>query len=436
MYKVRIGITVMLFTFIAVSPLYNTNAEVYKETVQGQVCNAETVVERVDDILNGFLYKYEGYGGYDYETVKKAAESGTIYNFTVASSSYINRANALSSIMKVIGLNDDLVCSAQLIESNELDVHQSYSNGSTVVAQYIWSALEKFESSYEYEVSDSKGFKGSLTSLDGVRFYPQRSCTIEEVLRFIARAINSDNSENYIDIARENGICSEEMLDRIKDHITVSELKDILVNLYSVKGDVYYSNSYKNVPASPLLDSDHESTYFEKYIKTQTFVPSETEINGTSVTIMENKWGTKAISLRDLMTAYNANIEWDNGEIIVEKENRERYVFFLDGYPGQIRLCNDGQLCTQETVYSEYMTGNMPIEEITFFGQYEMINDSIYVYPSAYFSVLGFMELKSEIKPSELQYQFWGSTDSDPEPLYSKWNRPGWELYHNSDRLM
>ena len=116
-----------------------------------------------------------------------AVQSGEIYNFRYNGNSYINRANALASIIKVMGLSDDFINHLLLVEDNNYDVYYSYNSSSVFTAQYILSALRTFDDVEDYEVSDSNGFKGSLTSLDNAQFYPHRNCTIEEALRFIGR---------------------------------------------------------------------------------------------------------------------------------------------------------------------------------------------------------------------------------------------------------
>lgn len=418
---------------LAVMSMCLANSVSAEQPTEVSVCNAKTIEERVDDILNSFLYSYEkdseGFStiGGDYDAVMNAVQSGEIYNFRYDGNSYINRANALASIIKVMGVSDDFINHLLLVEDNNYDVYYSYNSGSVFTAQYILSALRTFDDVEDYEVSDSNGFKGSLTSLDNAQFYPHRNCTIEEALKFIARAINSENSEDYIGIARKNNLCSEEMLGRVKDYITVSELRNILINMYSAKGDVYYSNSYVHEPSSPLLDSEHESTYYDKYLKMYTFSPTEVEIKGKSVSIMENGFGAKAVNLRDLMTAYNSQIKWNNGEITITNEDGESYVFYLDGFPGQIRLCSDEQICTKRSTYLEDTDNQVKVERINFFGEYEMINDSIYLYPCAYFSVLGAMGLESEMKPSELSYK---TNDDIIEKLYTQARGCFWDLFY------
>ena len=421
MFKEKIITMPIIIAVVCLIFNYNTKADESSYTVT----NALSVEDRVDEILNSFLYQYKGLGCYDYLTVKNASESGYIYNSNLDMNSHINRANTLASIMKVIGLDEDLVQNISLIEDQEYDLIQSYNNGSIFIANYIESALIKFDGYNKYDTSDSAGFKGSLANLDGVKFYPQRECTIEETLRFIARAINSDNSEDYIEIARDNGICSEEMLGRVNDYITISELRNILINLYSAKGDVYYTNSYEHLPALPQRDTEHDTTYYEKYVQAHTFSDSTVNVNGHTVSIMENGFGTKAVSLHDIIASYNAKIDWDNGKMTVTMDTGEHYTFFLEGYQGQIRLGNDGQLSNAQTVST--LSGSFN-KRINLLGQYEMINGSVYLYPYAYFSILGFMDLRSEISPSELSYTYWGSSEEDTYHLYNDWRSTRWEL--------
>ena len=56
-----------------------------------------------------------------------------------------------------------------------------------------------------------------------------------------------------------------------------------------------------------------------------------------------------------------------------------------------------------------------------------MINDSIYLYPCAYFSVLGAMGLESEMKPSELSYK---TNDDIIEKLYTQARGCFWDLFY------
>lgn len=234
----------------------------------------------------------------------------------------------------------------------------------------------------------------------------------------MARAIDAECSEDYAGIAIANGICDVETIAKENEYITVSMLKEMLINFYADKGDVYYDGSW----SYPELDPDRKSSYYEKYKTMHTFDQCSITENGHEVAAAKNGWGTTLVKLRDIMTAYNVNTEWDNGKVRLTDSDGQECVVYLDRTPGMIRIGNDNTLCMyiSKEESDEYTMGAEYFGIIDF-GQCEMINDSIYLYPKALFSLLGYMGITIETKPADISYN-----ERDEQAAYDLWKQWIW----------
>lgn len=146
-----------------------------------QMQNALPVVTRVDEIIEGALYKYvEDYDRDDLEEQSNAANEyagnlngifsqGLIYNFDYDYNSFVTRADALECIIKVIGQVDDQVPGRwESVGMRSLDLYDAYHYGSVYAENYIWSAANMTQEYRvtEYKPNDKTGCKGCLTLID------------------------------------------------------------------------------------------------------------------------------------------------------------------------------------------------------------------------------------------------------------------------------
>lgn len=400
--------------------------------------NALPIESRMDEVIEGALYKYIKDGSLSEKekwneycnNINNMLNEGNAYNFYYDDDSFVSRADAIECIMKVIGLTDDLSSNAPSVVTMSTDILDTFNFGSIYAQNYIWSA-SNMASEYAasgYDPNDKTGCKGCLTLLNTEHnseymFYPERYCTIKEALMFIARAIDADCSEDYVCIALANDICDVGTIAQENEYITVSLLREMLIKFYGVKGDVYYNNLYDGSGSIPKIDSDSESTYYEKYQKMHTFnIYSITE-NGYGVSAAENGWGTKLVKLRDIMAAHNIDTEWDNGRIKLTDANGIEHVIYLDRTEGQARVGNDNALCMyiskEESLEYKIMTQYFGI---ILFGQYEMINDSVYLYPQTLFSLFGYMGIKLELTTEYFDYY------RDDQRAYGLWENWIWPV--------
>lgn len=414
--------------------------------------NALPVETRVNEIMEASLYKYvdknttqerdwiensnnaeneawiehvnSTYNEYQ-NNINNILDNGNIYNFYCNDEDFVCRADVLEAIMKVIGLTDDMTSLTPVAMNINTDVTDSFDYGSVYAQNYIWSA-SKTVSGYKY-TSDENGCGGALTLFNTENnseyiFYPKRYCTIKEALMFIARAIDADNSTDHISIALDNGICDADIASREDEYITVSQLRGMLINLYAVKGDVYYDDSYDGSGSNPKIDTDNESTYYEKYKNMHTFIPYEITENELEVSAVENGWGTKAVKLRDIMMAHDVDVAWDNGKIKLTDSEGTEYITFLDRVPGQVRLGSDNILCMELSKEEAAEYNSLGEINIVLFGQYEMIDDSVYLYPQALFALCGYLGIDLEMTPEDLSYS------RDEKSAYNIWTGYIWTI--------
>ena len=146
----------------------------------------------------------------------------------------IKKDEFIESVLKVIGLNDDMV------EFYYRTVSHSGPAFSDVGGGY--DSDEKFHTSSYVEMSGYFGIaKGKRISKATLKLYPDKEITIDECLEIMNRCLNRNVSDDVIYQAKENGLIkdTDKVLSRVHRTLTYEDLC-VLLYRFSVKQIGYY----------------------------------------------------------------------------------------------------------------------------------------------------------------------------------------------------
>ena len=338
-----------------------------------------SVEERVDEILESVLWEYTD------ETIEsqlKESVEGKIHNYKFDLNNYATRVDALMSIMRVIGMTDDFT---------QYFMCTAHDDATTASPKGAYS-----KPGYIYVAVYMEDFQEIATYVERLKFYPLEYCTIGQALEFAARCIYKENNENYVEIAKEYDLCSTDTMERQEDYITIGELKELLINLYNVPGEVVFKPIYL-FGKWYEYDMHHNETYYERYKKSSTYLLESMMLNGYEVRYAKNGWGTPFLSFADLMKKYNIDLQWDNGRITLTKSNGDEYIVCLDRFPPNLRMYCDKSMYIEHIQYDSW--GYIIPYEASFdiLGQYEIIDENLYITPSTYQFLLSELALNTDI---------------------------------------
>lgn len=231
-------------------------------------------------------------------------------------------------------------------------------------------------------------------------YYDMRvNCTIKNALELAVNCI-CINCEDYIEKAHEL-----DLFDTVEDYdklITVDDLKALMRKMYMIKGDLYYSSDLDSGIFESAAVSSEEMSYYERYCRRFIFNEDNIRINNKDVSIMKNKFGASLIGMRDLCEAHGADVEWNNG-IVKITYNGAYYELKLDDFPKSIKMLTDNSIYMYHPVVDDF-DGLILAESIEYFGQYEMINNRIYLYPITFEKLIDGIGIKSGMSSKDLLY--------------------------------
>lgn len=355
----------MVWLIVLSMILSTLNLFVHAEELQ-KVSFTLSVEDRVDQILESVLWKY------DAEMFEEQLAEVEVHNYRYDDAEYMTRGDAAVAVLRVVGMTDDAATfNVPLFYMS--DFHEAGLNGSYYKGLYLATACG-----------------------DGIiseRVYkPNEFCTIENILRIIACCIQVEDNDDYVEIIRKNNLCSEDVLERTNEFITIREMRNILINLYGVAGEWFYNNihSYAEIHG---IDLSHSQTYYERYQKATNYNIYSVFVNGYEIQCAEAENGEPLVALSDLSEIYNISLTWDNGIIGVSDTNGNEYVFRLDEFITNWREGCDKTIYVRNLIYDEKGWRIWSDETEYNCGQYEMINDRVFVYPKAYKYFLQYMNL-------------------------------------------
>ena len=329
-----------------------------------------SVEERVEEILESVMWKYTT--NTEVEQLEEM-KTGNIYQFN--DNDYVTRGNAAIAVLRVIGMTEDIATFNPPMPYIS-DFHQGCVNSAGYKDYYLLTAWK-----------------------DGIIkeniYKPNDFCTIEHILRVIARCVQIDN-EDYAAIAKAYNLCSDDMLERTNEFLTVGELRNILIKLYDVPGEWFYRNvyDYDEIKGTDLSNSQ---TYYERYQKTTNYTIYNVYINGYEIQLAEDENGNQLLALSDLMKIYDISTVWNNGSVILTDSHGEELTFLLDGFSSNWRIGCDNIIYIRKMIFDEngYRIWNDDTE--WWFGQYMMINDRVYITISSYIQILNYMNLPVKV---------------------------------------
>lgn len=200
--------------------------------------------------------------------------------------------------------------------------------------------------------------------------------------------------DNYIETAKEKGLYHS--IDMDNKNIQVNELKELMRNMYSIEKGVYYSSDIDEGISDSALQADIDMSYYERYCNRLDFCKTMFHDKGKSVSVMQNSFGAKLVGFRDFCEANGITVEWDNGRITISYDGEEQELH-LDNFPDTVKIFVD------KSIYAYHPIDEISIDMLnldnsfSYFGQYEMINDSIYLYPKTFSAFIEYMGIETEI---------------------------------------
>lgn len=294
----------------------------------------------------------------------------------------ITRNEALICINQVAGLSDNAVIKASvLLNYSDLYLYKDRLYRLCLLSQYNFYTYEKTL----FLEETTNGFFGNY----GYCFYPTNNCTIGYAIELMANCIDKDYNDP-IDVAKTFNLCSADMLEKIDKNITVFELKVLMDNMFDVAGEIYYNSDECGVTDNEFV-TNNDISYYERYCNKKTYFPDVITIDGKNqVEAIKNKNGVYLVKLRSFLNSYNKNIEWENGTIVI-KDDTSIIKLSLDNFPGKIRMFTSASIYAEHPVYEDEFV--VRDESYTYLGEYEMINDHVYLYPYTLFEIIDYLEL-------------------------------------------
>ncbi len=358
--------------------LMSFNSTTYA-TDKKEVALTLSVEERVDEILESVLWQYEKES---IEEQIQESKSGKVHNYQFSYSEYVSRVDALVSIMRLTGMTDDITY--YYWSSIHDDSHTASDNSSQYKGNYLKIACRM-----------SEDFKNIAEYDENLRFYPLEYCTIGQALEFVSRCIYKVNND-YAVIAERHNLCSTDMISRPNDFITVGELREILINMYNVSGEVVFMPVFEYGKWRDY-DLRHTETYYDRYKKSSTYSLGSIYLNGYEIRYAQNGWGTALLSFADIMRKNDIDIQWNNGRMTLTKSTGKEYTICLDDFAPNLRFYCDKGMYEEHIVYDSLGYIIPYGDSFSTLGQYEIIDGTLYIYPLTYQFLLSSLSLSHDI---------------------------------------
>lgn len=365
-----------LFCFVVMLAVSINTSIVFAADKSDKICLALETDARVNEILDNVI--------------------GT----EVKDSDTINYIEAAVCINQVIGLSDNGVSHPLIHAAYDFDIS-------------LWSSKEFCRRYFIGDYLNTMGYATVFPPLHNKKIDCQRPeelfyrewyydmvdiCTKKNALELAVNCIYSD-CEDYIETSKELGLYYDVGLyddaSNYDDLITVAELKKMMSDMYKIKGELYYSSDLDSGIFERVSSSSGKMSYYERYCKRLTFDPNQIDINGRKVSVMENEFGAKLIGFRDLCDAYGISLEWDNG-IITFTYDGEIHELHLDNFANHTKMLVDKSVYEWHPVPRNDMFVDLD-KSFTYFGQYEMINDSVYIYPKTLSKFTNYVGIDTEL---------------------------------------
>ena len=335
------------------------------------ISTALSVDDRVDEIVTNVLEDYES-----------------------TNDELINYIEAAICINQVAGLSDNAVDHPLYPSANyeditrwsSKDVYRRYFIGDYLTTMGYATVFPPIEDKEINEEDPEKLFyeEWYCDMID--------KCTVRNALELAVNCLVQEY-DDYIAIAKEKGLCGD-----ISDYdklISISELKELMRRMYQLKGELYYSSDLDNGIFSSAVRSSEEMSYHERYRKRLTFNKGAIEMNNRRVTVMRNDFGASLVGFRDMCNAYGIPIEWNDGEIRISF-NGQTHDLRLDNFPDKITMLVEKSLYAWHPVAMNEMFVDID-KSFTCFGQYEMIHDSVYLYPKTFENFINYIGIETDI---------------------------------------
>ena len=214
-------------------------------------------------------------------------------------------------------------------------------------------------------------------------------CSRKDAVELAMNCISYD-SVDYLEEAEKYGLYDSTQDN--KQFITVSELKDLMIKMYKIQGGIYYPS---DLDAGIITGAAYKTeSYYDRYIKRMTFSRDQINIGGKNVSVMKNEFGAVLVGLREICELNGFNVTWDNGSINISYNDNE-YDLKLDDFPGNIKMLTDKSMYCYHPVIVDDKWLDLD-ESITYLGQYEMIDDRVYVYPETFDNIIEYLSIDVE----------------------------------------
>lgn len=214
-------------------------------------------------------------------------------------------------------------------------------------------------------------------------------CSRKNAVELAMNCISRD-SLDYLEEAAEYGLYNSEQ--DTEEFITVSELKELMIKMYDIKGGIYYPSDLDCGIITGAVST--KESYYDLYHKRMTFSRVQMNIGGKNVSVMKNEFGSVLVGLRDICELNGFSVCWDNGIIDISYNDTE-YDFRLDNFPNNIKMLTDTSLYVYHPVVVDDRWLDLD-KSITYLGQYEMIDDTVYVYPKTFNNLIEYLGIDIE----------------------------------------
>lgn len=322
-----------------------------------QSCYILSNEERVDEIIN------------------------EVYGWEYNEGCHISGLEVAVCISKVVGMSDNIIHKEQLIKSQtNWSTLRPFRVNSIIsylpyLKQYIIAPKTQKHYGPDYLIDETDGYMWILDE-----------CTIKNAIEMVSSCINS--VENPIETSLKYELCDNDQYNRLDDLITIREFKDMLYKMINIKGELHYRSDLDKKPANAIEKNKDDLTYYDNYINRIAFIPQMTEINEKQIRSMVNKNNALLVSLRDYINSLGLTVNWNNGQIFIEGK-KTSLVLCLDNFSNNSeirRMFIDKSIYAQHSVINENEEGiYYDLEKsYTYFGQYVIIQDTVYLYPKTY----------------------------------------------------
>ena len=226
--------------------------------------------------------------------------------------------------------------------------------------------------------------------------YLDVNCTIGNAVELAVNCVRKEEC----DYKREGAECGLYNGDEYDSDITVDGLKSIMSNMFTLSGELYFPSDLDNGMIDSAYLSSDDMTYYERYKKRMNFKDEVLNIHGTAISVKTNDFGAKLIGFRELCEIFGMTVEWDNGKIKLTNGNGT-YDIRLDDFEGNRKMLTDRNIFAYHPKVDEFWHVIFD-KSVDCFGQYEMINDRIYLYPETFRKFTEHMDIDSGITPDAL----------------------------------